>query len=312
MSSSTGPNMRVAKGKLPPLAFPALVTANLLLAAGPWFVRVADTGPVATGFWRMAIALPVLLLLAAREAPWIKAPPRGVLVMVAIGGLFFATDIASWHLGIVQTKLANATLFGNSSSLILPFAGIVLTRIWPTRLQWIALTFAIIGAAMLMGSSYELSGANLAGDLLCLLAGVFYVGYLLAVQSARRGLTSWSVLALSSVFSAPLLLFYAWLAGEQIMPGDWTILVALALTSQVLGQGLMVYAIVHFPPLIVGLVLLIQPVVAALIGWVAFGEHLSPLDLAGAATIAAALVFIRGSGRNAAPQSGADRLQPGP
>ncbi len=277
MSSSTGPNMRVAKGKLPALAFPALVTANLLLAAGPWFVRVADTGPIATGFWRMAIALPVLLLLAAREAPWIKAPPRGVLAMVAIGGL----DIASWHLGIVQTKLANATLFGNSSSLILPFAGIVLTRIWPTRLQWIALTLAIIGAAMLMGSSYELSGANLAGDLLCMLAGVFYVGYLLAVQSARRNL-------------------------------DWTPLVTLALTSQVLGQGLMVYAIVHFPPLIVGLALLIQPVVAALIGWVAFGEHLSPLDLVGAAIIAAALVFIRGPGRNAAPQRGADRLQPGP
>ncbi|HWJ71079.1 MAG TPA: DMT family transporter [Sphingobium sp.] len=294
------------------MAFPALIAANLLLAAGPWFVRVADTGPIATGFWRMAIALPVLLLLAARETPWIKPPPRRVLLLVAIGGLFFATDIASWHLGILRTKLANATLLGNCSSLILPFAGIILTRIWPTRRQWIALTTAIIGAVILMGGSYELSGANLAGDLLSLLAGIFYVGYLLAVQSARRSLTSWSVLALSTLFSAPLLLLYAWLAGEQILPGDWTPLVTLALTSQVLGQGLMVYAIVHFSPLIVGLALLVQPVVAALIGWVAFGEHLSPLDLVGAAIIAAALVFIRGPGRNAAPHKGADRLQPGP
>lgn len=293
------------------MAFPALLAANLLLAAGPWFVRVADTGPIATGFWRMAIPLPLLLLLAAREAPWRAPPPRRVLAMVALGGLFFATDIASWHLGIVRTKLANATLFGNCSSLILPLAGIALTRIWPTRLQWIALALALVGALLLMGGSYELSGANLAGDLLCMLAGLFYAGYLLAVQSARRSLTSWSVLAFSTLFSAPLLLLYAGLAGEPIMPRDWTPLIALALTSQLLGQGLMVYAIVHFPPLIVGLALLVQPAVAALIGWLAFGEHLSPVDLVGAAIIAAALVFIRAPGRNAAPQTDADRLQPG-
>lgn len=311
MTSSTGPDLRMVKGNLPAMAFPALIAANLLLAAGPWFVRVADTGPIATGFWRMTIVLPLLLLLAARETPWIAPPPRRVLAIVAIGGLFFATDIASWHLGIVRTKLANATLFGNCSSLILPLAGIALTRIWPTRLQWIALGLALVGALLLMGGSYELSGANLAGDLLCMLAGVFYVGYLLAVQSARRHLTSWSVLALSTLFSAPLLLFYAWIAGERIMPGDWTPLVALALTSQLLGQGLMVYAIVHFPPLIVGLVLLVQPAVAALIGWLSFGEHLSPLDLTGAAIIAAALVFIRAPGRNAAPHKGADGLKAG-
>lgn len=310
MSSSTGPRVREVQGNLPALAFPALLLANILLAAGPWFVRVADTGPIATGFWRLALALPILLLLAAREAPRIIVPPRGVLIMVAVGGIFFATDVASWHVGILQTKLANATLFGNCSSLILPFAGIALTRIWPTRIQWLALLLAIIGAGILMGGSYELSGSNLVGDLLCMLAGFLYVGYLLAVQAARRSLPSWSVLTLSSLASAPLLLFYAWIAGEQIMPGDWTPLVTLAITSQVLGQGLMVYAIVHFSPLIVGLTLLSQPAVAALIGWVAFGETLSPLDLVGAAIIAAALVVIRMPERNAAPQPAADRLQP--
>ncbi|HZV18923.1 MAG TPA: DMT family transporter [Sphingobium sp.] len=309
MSSSTGLGAREPKGNLPALAFPALVTANVLLAAGPWFVRVADTGPIATGFWRMALALPVLLLLAAREMPRIKAPSRAVLAMIVIGGVFFATDVASWHLGILRTKLANATLFGNCSSLILPLAGIVLTRIWPTRLQWLALGLALVGALILMGGSYELSDSNLVGDLLCLVAGFLYVGYLLAVQSARRSLPSWSVLALSTLVSAPFLLFYASLAGERLIPGDWTTVAMLAFTSQILGQGLMVYAIVHFSPLIVGLALLIQPAVAALIGWVAFGETLSPLDLVGAAIIAAALVVIRLPARNAAPQPAADRLE---
>jgi hypothetical protein len=46
------------------LAFLALVVANVALAFGPWFVRLADTGPVASGFWRITLAAPILCLLA--------------------------------------------------------------------------------------------------------------------------------------------------------------------------------------------------------------------------------------------------------
>ena len=37
---------------------------NVALAMGPWFVRLADTGPVSAGFWRVALALPFLAVLA--------------------------------------------------------------------------------------------------------------------------------------------------------------------------------------------------------------------------------------------------------
>jgi len=311
MSTSTGPLLRQGQAKLPVLAFPALIASNVLLASGPWFVRVADTGPIATGFWRLALAVPLLFILALASTRGPVRPGRGALVTVIVGGLFFASDLASWHMGILQTKLANAALFGNSSSLILPFAGILITRIWPTRLQWIALACAAAGAAMLMGSSYELSGQNLVGDLLCLLAGVLYVFYLLSIQSVRRSLPTWWVLALSSLASAPLLLAYAWAAGEQIIPHNWGPVVALMLTCQILGQGLMVYAIAHFPPLIVGLALLTQPAVAALIGWLAFGERLATLDWIGAIIIAVALVLIRVPTRDKAPQGDRDGLGEG-
>lgn len=311
MPDSTATLLPEQQAKLPALAFPALIAANMLLASGPWFVRIADTGPIATGFWRLALALPVLLFLAVRGAQGPRLPPRRALITIVIGGLFFASDMASWHLGILQTKLANAALFGNCSSLILPFAGIALTGIWPTRLQWVALALATLGALLLMGSSYELSSSNLIGDLLCVLAGILYVGYLLSVQTVRRDLPSWSVLALSTAASVPLLLFYALLAGEQLIPGNWGPVIGLAIVSQVLGQGLMVYAIVHFSPLVVGLVLLTQPAMAALIGWLAFGERLSAPDLVGALIIAVSLVLIRLPERKTAPQTGADGLETG-
>ena len=77
------------------------------------------------------------------------------------------------------------------------------------------------------------------------------------------------------------------------MPGDWTPLVVLALSSQLVGQGLLTYAISWFTPLVLGLSLLLQPAVSAVLGWVLFGEWLSVTDMVGTMAIAAALVLVR-------------------
>ena len=83
------------------------------------------------------------------------------------------------------------------------------------------------------------------------------------------------------------------LLGERIIPHDWTFVLILALSSQVLGQGLLVYALGSLSPLVVGLTLLTQPAISAFVGWMAYGERLEPLDWIGAAAIGAALVLVR-------------------
>ena len=146
---------------------------------------------------------------------------------------------------------------------------------------------------MIMGGSYELSVRNLRGDLFCLGAGLAYTAYLLIVRKARGRLDNWSVLAGSSLASAPALLLCASALGEVIVPHDWTPLLLLALSSQLVGQGLMTYAVAWFSPLILGLSLLLQPAVAALLGWALFGEWLSPAEMLGTMAVAAALVLVR-------------------
>jgi drug/metabolite transporter (DMT)-like permease len=100
-------------------------------------------------------------------------------------------------------------------------------------------------------------------------------------------------LLLASLFGAVMLLPFAVGIGERVWPSDWTPLLLLALGSQVIGQGLLVYAIGALPPLIVGLALLTQPAISALIGWLAYDERLTALDWVGAAAIALALVLVR-------------------
>jgi drug/metabolite transporter (DMT)-like permease len=276
-----------------PLAFPAVLAGSTALAFGPWLVRLAGVGPVAAGFWRLALALPFLFVIAAMTRQPVHWPGKKLALLVASAGFFFAADLAAWHIGIHMTKLGNATLFGNVSSFAFAGWGLWLARRWPSRMQGAALGLAAVGAALLMGSSFELSPRHFAGDLLALFAGLLYTGYLIAVQRARGSLKPIPLLFLSSAFGAVMLLPVAIVFGEQVIPHDWTYVLLLALGSQVIGQGLLVYGIGHVPPLIVGLTLLTQPAISAFVGWTAYGERLSPLDWVGAIAIAAALVLVR-------------------
>lgn len=301
MASATEPKAeKIYPGGAWPFA--ALLLGNAALALGPWLVRLTDTGPVAAGFWRMALPLPLFAWLAWREVSRGEgaAPSRRTAWILLAAGFFFALDLASWHLGIELTKLGNATLFGNSGSLILMVWGLVALRRAPSRGEVLAIAAALGGAAILLGRSLEVSTTTVIGDLLCVLAGLFYVLYLLPAQKARETMGQWSVLALVCLSAAPALLVMALLLGEPVWPGGsgWTPVLALALSSQIVGQGLLVYALKSFSPLVVGMALLTQPAIAALTGWLAFDEVLGVPDIAGMALVAAALVIARAGAKD--------------
>jgi len=271
----------------------ALLAGNLALSFGPWFVRMADSGPVSAGFWRLVLPLPLLALLARTNRQPLSGWGAGAMVAVAAAGVLFALDLASWHVGIERTRLGNASLFGNAGSLILMAWGLVAARRPPRAGEIAAIACALAGSAVLMGRSLQIGQETLAGDLLCVLAGLFYVFYIVLVQNARARFGSWAVLFHASWTGAPVVLGCALILGEPVWPHHWGPLVALALGSQVIGQGLLVYSLRHFGPLVIGLVLLTQPVVSIIAGWMAFGERLGLVDLAGMALVAVSLVLAR-------------------
>ena len=96
-----------------------------------------------------------------------------------------------------------------------------------------------------------------------------------------------------SVFACPALLALALFLCEPIWPTNWTPVVVLFISSQLIGQGLLVYSLGHFPPLIIGLALLTQPAIAAMIGYSVFGEVLLPLDVIGMVLLGSALVVAK-------------------
>ena len=279
-------------------AWAALLAGNAALALGPLFVRLADTGPVSAGFWRLLLALPVLAGLAIWERRGGAAfPSRRDALLLAGAGVFFALDLASWHLGIERTRLANATLFGNAGSVLLMAWGLIRLRRRPGASEALAVLAALGGAGLLLARSLEIDRAYFVGDLFCILAGVLYTFYILGAQDARVRLGHGTVLTVASAAGAPVLLGVALALGEPVWPSDWTPVLLLALSSQIVGQGLLVYALRAFPPLIVGMALLTQPAIAAVVGLAVFDERLALPDVAGMILVGGALVLARGSGR---------------
>src|SRR6478736_2297669 len=102
-------------------ASPALAMFLTLLAGATFigfsgiFVRLADVGPAAAGFWRMVFALPVLAAWTALEQrkPAGDKVRGGAFGAVALAGLTFGIDVTLYNAALGHTTIANASLLGN-------------------------------------------------------------------------------------------------------------------------------------------------------------------------------------------------------
>ena len=291
------------------VAFLCLLAGGCAIAFAPILVRLSDTGPVASAFWRTALAAPLLLLAAVIPAqpaparlrpgagtqPGSAQPPERFLPSAGmlVAGLFFACDLGVWHWSIVYTSVANSTLLANLAPIFVTLAGWLIWKQKVTRVFLVGMITALVGMFVLVGPNFFVGGTRLLGDALGALTGVFYAGYMLAVKSARDAQASTvRLMAWSTTITAIALLPVAVLSSQPMLPhalSGWWVLVALAVVTQIMGQGLIAYAFAHLPASLSSVSLLIQPVMATLFAWVLFGENVGPAQLVGGAVVLAGI-----------------------
>ena len=289
-------------GRQRALAFAALLAGGAAIAFSPIFVRLADVGPMQSAFWRVALAVPFLGAWAAwsarraRPADGRGSAPPMALAPVLAAGVFFAGDLGFWHLAIVYTTVANATLLANFAPIFVTLGGWLVFGQRVTRLFLVALAISLGGAALLVGASFGAAGTRLAGDAFGAVTAMFYGAYMLAIWRSRGTGGTAAVMALSSAVSA-LLLFPVALGWEGDLlpqsPRGWLIVLALAVIPQVAGQSLIAYAMAHLPASLSSLSLLIQPVLAAVYAMAILGEGMGAMQVAGGAIVLAGIYLAR-------------------
>jgi drug/metabolite transporter (DMT)-like permease len=287
---------RPAASELPALL--ALLAGALAIGSSGIFVRLSQTGPTATAFWRGALALPALAVWAWLESR--GARRRGLPAAswrdggFLWAGLFFAGDLALWHSSLLLTSIAASTLEANCAPM---FVTLFAWAVWGERPRLgfvLALVLAFGGMLLMLAPKLGAAHHDLLGDALGIGTACFYAGYILVVARLRTRYQTGIVMFLSTLVFSVLLLPVALLQPFwPVTPYGWWILIGCALTAQLMGQGLIAYALAHLPPAFSAVGLSAQVVAAAAYAWLLLGERLSPMQLAGGAVVLIAIVVAR-------------------
>ncbi|MFM8939472.1 MAG: EamA family transporter, partial [Phenylobacterium sp.] len=159
-----------------------------------------------------------------------------------------------------------------------------------------------VGGASFMSLARDpgLSGVNPPlGDAFSAMTAVWYALYFLAVQRARTTSGAAQVMFWSSLTATPLLLVAALMLGERLFPatiGGWAACVGLGV-MHVTGQGAIAWALGRLPASVTSVVVLVQPVVAGVLGWILFAEVLGPGQLAGAIIALTGVILAQAAAR---------------
>ncbi len=299
---STGFNKKKSATALSPtMAFAALVMGAMAMGVSPVFVRYSEVGPFASAFWRVLLALPILFFWAKWElSRHDKKLQLQFAPAVLASGLFFAGDLVFWHLSIVNTTMANATLMACLAPVwVIMFSGAFIGE--PVgRNSYYGLALCLIGAATLVGSSYTIKPTRIIGDIYGFITSIFFGLYFLAMRVARRTKGSGELTFLSTIITTLCLLVIAlisvYAANQQFFPKSLNgilALGALGTLSHAGGQGLLAVALGALSAVFSSLVIFIEAVAGAFFGWLVFAEDLTSPQMAGALAILAGIWVAR-------------------
>ena len=264
-----------------------ILAGGICIGFAPIGLRLglSDLGPQAIAFWRYAFAIPCIFLLTVLAGRRLPARPNK---FVLLAGIFFACDVAFWHWGLEITTVANATFIVNLGNIMVGFVAWIILKERPAPIWFLAIILAILGAAALSLGGGEGSKGDLRGDGLAFMAAIMITGYVLFSKIAREtlgGLETIFWLTCVELVTASLWVYFS---GENFLPESLEGLKAplfLAIIVQTAGQGLIITGLGRTPVSIAGVLIIIQPVVAAIIAWHLFDEPLTRFQFMGAGLI---------------------------
>ena len=257
------------------------------------FVKLAGISGFGSAFYRMAFGLigiiPIWLYFRKPISDL-----KGVKVAI-ICGVLFACDIALWNTSIMLSKASISTLLANLAPVWVGLGGLLFMKEKPNRIFWIGTIISILGVAIIIGLN-EVLQANLnSGNILAIIASMFYGAYLLTVQKGRNTLDTFTFTTISMISSTVVLGAICFSTSTPLWgfeSNSWLALGALGLFPQVFGWLAINQALGHIRPTVASVSLLGQSVFTALFSIPVLGEMLTINEIAGAVVVLAGIYLV--------------------
>ena len=242
-----------------------MLFAALVISTSSVWVKIANMGATAIGFYRMSIGglLLVILCLLQSKRLWLNF---AAIKWLVLGAVFFAADLWFWHRSIQFIGPGLATVLGNVQVFFMTLFGYLFLKETIGIKFFIGLTFTFFGLYLLVGLQWHgLTPTYQLGVFYGLLTALSYTGFMLSLrhtQSQANALSPMANLGVLSIICALILAAVVLIEGGSFVVPDsksWLAVLALGVFCQVIGWVLITKTMPHLPTSIVGVLLLLQP-----------------------------------------------------
>jgi drug/metabolite transporter, DME family len=287
----------------------------IVLAAVTWgttgaTMKLIDTGgasvsPLLVGFFRVAIAAPVLCVASRWLGGPIRVGDRGERIRLLVAGLAMGAFQVFYFAGVAKTSVAVGSLVAICSAPI--FITALAAALLGERIDgrtWAALCAGIAGAAFLTVGPHglgRLPPGFVGGVLLALGGGVSYATYAVMVKDVVRRVAPLTVAALTFSIAALSLLPVLFVEAPPVDARAWTLLAYLGVVPTAVAYILYVLGLRTTSVVVSGVLTLVEPLTATLLGVLFFGDRLGPIGSLGAALLLGAVLGLTLRRRRASP-----------
>ena len=256
-------------------------------------VKIADISGFGSGFYRLLIGtigiIPVWL--------YFKKPitDRYGVKIAIICGILFACDIALWNTSIMLSKATISTLLANLAPVWVGIGSLLFMKEKPSRIFWIGTFISILGVTIIIGLNQVLQANLNFGNVLAIIASMFYGAYLITVRKGRNTLDTFSFTTISMIASTVVLGFICLVTSTPLWgfsTTTWLALGTLGIVPQLLGWLAINHALGHIKPTAASVTMLSQTAFTAIFSVLILGEILTIHEIGGALVVLVGIYLV--------------------
>ncbi|MGN6754338.1 MAG: DMT family transporter [Intrasporangium sp.] len=279
-----------------PLAVAALVAVTAVWGSGFAISKDLLTRLPVTDYLALRFLLAGLVVGAVRPRVVLRADRRVVIYGVALGCLYFVGQFLQF-VGLQHTAATVSAFIVSMYVVFTPLLFTVLSRSWPRGRTVLASLLAAAGVAALSLRGFELGG----GELLTLLAALLYAAHIIALGRWTSPGTAYALTVVQLLTMGVCFLAVAAPRGMSLPTGggDWARFLYLAIVVGGLTMLVQTWAQAHISAAHVAVLMVLEPVWAAVFGITFWGEQLTARVLVGAGLVLLGLLIITTGSRGA-------------
>ena len=263
--------------------FLMLALGATLIGFAPIFVKWSDLSPAAITFWRMLLALPLLtgFNYVINKKIFFRVKSKKTIFYTALASLAFTTDLTLWHYSMKITSVANATIIVNSAPIFVALLAFIIYKELPAKGFGKSFLITYVGIIGLIIFSNNYANGKIFGDLLCMIAAIFYAVYLLIISKLNKE-TSLNIIFYTTFFCCLFSLVPIMINSKSFIPissFEWINMFLMAFLCQFGGQFLITFGIGKISASNGSIGLLMQPLTATLLAALIFSEILNLMQI---------------------------------